>query len=462
VLFPSYIFIFLFAPVSIGVYWMLRGQRRRLIWLTLASYFFYGYWDWRFCFLILFSTLVDFFAGRAMGATDDPRRRKWLLVISLVCNLGLLGFFKYFGFFTGSINAFLGWFGHPPAFPGWKIILPVGISFYTFQSMSYTIDVYKRDVEPTKDVWEFLTFVALFPQLVAGPIVRYREICRTLRNLPLKLEPSNLNLGLFFFCFGLIKKVLIADRIAYYIDPLFADYIHLSSGEAWLMMLGYSMQIYFDFSGYSLMAVGLGHMMGFKFPQNFNSPYKATDIRDFWRRWHITLSTWLRDYLFYPVKGRAHFYFAVAVTFFLGGLWHGAGWTFVIWGALHAVWVTSHHLFKKYQWIPRNPLFGRIATFLFVTLAWVFFRPPTFDASFEICRRLFSFRSILGPVNIPDEFLVILAVTMAWAMFAPNAYELVYRRLTAPKLWWAIALGILTGICLLTLSESGPFLYYQF
>jgi alginate O-acetyltransferase complex protein AlgI len=462
VLFPSYIFIFLFGPIAIGVYWALRRQRHRHVWLTLASYFFYGYWDWRFCFLILLSTLVDFFVGRAIGRRSSKRARKYLLVVSLLSNLGLLGFFKYYGFLSGSINALVGWFGHPAPLPGWQIILPVGISFYTFQSMSYTIDVYRRQVEPTNDVWEFTTYVSLFSQLVAGPIVRYREICHALRKLPLKLGAENLNLGLFFFSFGLIKKVLVADRIAYYIDPLFADYINLSPGEAWLAILGYALQLYFDFSGYSLMAIGLGHLMGFRFPQNFNSPYKALNIGDFWRRWHISLSTWLRDYLFFPVATSGRLYFALFVTMLLGGLWHGAGWTFIIWGAIHGTWLACHHLFKKAKWVPRNRIWARFATFTFATFAWVFFRPPTLKVSLAMIGRMFDIGDLLQPVYIADEFLFITLAALLWAMFAPNAYELVYVRKVPPKKWWAIVLGLLTGICILILSESGPFLYYQF
>ncbi len=434
----------------------------RLIWLTAASYFFYGYWDWRFSFLLLFITVVNYFVGKALGKTESKPHRKLLLIISLVSNLGLLGFFKYFGFLTDSINDLIGWFGHPAVFPGWHIILPIGISFYTFQSLSYTIDVYWRKVEPTDSLIELMAFVSLFPQLVAGPIVRYSEICKTLRNLPTKLKIENINMGLFFFLFGLVQKVLVADRIAYYIDPLFSDYIHLSPGEAWIAILGYGLQIYFDFSGYSLMAIGLGHMMGFKFPQNFNSPYQAISIGDFWHRWHISLSSWLRDYLFFPVAGRTGPYFALVITMLLGGLWHGAGWTFVIWGAIHGFFLVGHHLFHKAKWVPRNRGWSRFATFFVATFAWVFFRPTSFEMSATMIKEMFNIGSFLKPVNVPTVSLFLILAAFLWTQLTPDPYELVYKRKTKPKLWWMILLAFFGGVCLLLLSETGPFLYYQF
>jgi len=238
-----------------------------------------------------------------MARSENPAHRRAWLVISLCPNLGIPGFFKYYMLLAATANGVSGWLGGGNALPGWHIVLPIGISFFTFQSMSYTIDICRRQIEPTRDVVEFAAFVSLFPQLIAGPIVRYREICDTLRSLPRRYTSEDLNLGLFYFASGLIKKVLIADRIAFFIDPLLADYRNIAPIEAWLSMIGYSLQLCFDFSGYSLMAIGLGYLLGFRFPHNFNSPYQAVSISDFWRRWHMTLSRWLRDYLYVPLGG---------------------------------------------------------------------------------------------------------------------------------------------------------------
>ena len=462
-LFPSYIFIFLFGPIAITVYWLIRRQHYRHIWLTGASYVFYGYWDWRFCFAMLATTLVDFFIGKALGRTQSKSRRKLLLVGTLVSNLGMLAVFKYYGFFAGNIDALFGWFGRPAPLPGWQIVLPVGMSFYVFHSLSYTIDIYRGLVDPTDDLFEFTTFVSLFSQLVAGPIIRYKQIYMSLRNLPTKLLPENLNLGFYFFAFGMAKKVLIADRIAYYINPMFSDYVRLSPGEAWLAILGYALQLYFDFSGYSLMAIGLGQLMGLRIPQNFNSPYQALDIGDFWRRWHISLSTWLRDYLFFPVAaGKSKPYAALMITMLLGGLWHGAGWTFVIWGGMHGLWLTFHHLFKKAKWVPRNHTWARCGTFALVVFSWVFFRPASIGMSATMIREMFDLPRFLSPVNVRIEFLLLVMGALVWSLFAPNAWELVYVRKSKPRLWWAIILGFLFGVCILILSETAPFLYYQF
>ena len=454
--------MFVFAPIAIGGFWILRGDRMRRLWLTAMSYIFYGYWDWRFSSLLLVSTVVDYIAGLMMGSTDKPAARKGWLIVSLCTNLGLLAFFKYYMLLAATANNVSGWLGGGSIIPGWQIVLPIGISFFTFQSMSYTIDIYRRKVTPTRDFIEFAAFVSLFPQLIAGPIVRYREICDTLRALPQKFTSENLTLGLYFFSFGLIKKVLIADRIAWFIDPLFADYHNLVPLEAWFAIIGYSLQLYFDFSGYSLMAIGLGHLLGFRFPQNFDSPYRAISISDFWRRWHMTLSRWLRDYLYIPLGGRDNRVVALAVTMLLGGLWHGAAWTFMVWGAYHAVLLELHHHMKRFRWVPRNVIWARIGTFLLVTIGWVFFRPPTWEASMTILRKMFDIPGLMHIPPVQSGFALILLIALLWAMLAPNAYELMREGRVSPRPVWAAGLGILTGVCILLLSETGPFLYFQF
>jgi len=259
-----------------------------------------------------------------------------------------------------------------------------------------------------------------------------------------------------------VKKVLVADRLAYYIDPMFASYQGLAPVEAWLAIIGYSFQLYFDFSGYSLMAIGLGHLLGFKFPQNFNSPYKAVSASDFWRRWHISLSTWLRDYLYIPLGGRNNRAVALAVTMLLGGLWHGAAWTFMLWGAYHAVALELHHHLKKVRWIPRNLVWAQIGTFLMSTIGWVFFRPTTFEASLSILKKMFDIPGLFTSVTVQPVLIGLIIIAGLWAMLAPNGVELIRERRIELTPAWGISLGILTAVCVLLSRESGPFLYFQF
>lgn len=466
-LFPTLKFIFLFAPIAIIGVWLIKGDKWRRLWLLCVSYFFYGFWEWekfhgQLLLLLVFISLINWFCALKIKAAPDPKSKKTWLVVSLIGSLGLLGYFKYFMLLVNTVNSIAERYGSGDPVLGISIILPIGISFFTFQAMSYTIDVYRGNVEPTDDVIEFSAYVALFPQLIAGPIVRYVWIRETLRNLHKKLTTEYLNLGLFYFTIGLIKKVLIADRIAVYIDPMFASYDTLAPVEAWLAMIGYSLQLYFDFAGYSLMAIGLGYLLGFEFPQNFNSPYRAVSISDFWRRWHITLSTWLRDYLYIPLGGRENRAIALAVTMLLGGLWHGVAWTFVVWGAFHAVLLELHHRLKGISWLPKNKVYAQIGTFLLVTIGWVFFRPPTFTASWSILTKMFNIPGLFAGVAVQPGLVALIVIAGAWALIAPNAVELVRTGQMKPSPVWAISLGILGAICILLCSESGPFLYFQF
>jgi len=475
--------------VTITVFWLIKNDKLRRLWLTLASYVFYGYWGWednfvgvRFASLLLISTTINYFSGRLLAASGDAARRKTILIISMILNLSMIGFFKYWMLITDGINWLAGKLGIGSIeleggmngiLPVWNIVLPIGISFFTFQAMSYTIDVYKKKVEPTSDFIEFAAYVSLFPQLIAGPIVRYIEVREILRNLPKKLSTENLNLGLFYFSIGLIKKVLIADRIAAFIDPMFRDYAQLAPLEVWVAMLGYACQILFDFGGYSLMAIGLGHLMGFVFPWNFNSPYKAVSISDFWRRWHMTLSRWLRDYLYIPLGGRDNRGVALALTMFLGGLWHGADWTFVVWGIYHAVALELHHHLKRFAWIPKNIVWARLGTFFVVLIGWVFFvtgtdkfrggdYPPAINMSVDLLKKMFDIPNLFKPVAIEPVLIFLVVLGIIWAMLLPNAVEIVREKKLEPKTWWAVVLGILTAVCVLLLSNAGPFLYFQF
>ena len=459
-LFNSYVFLLAFLPIVLLGWWTLRGDRQRLLFLTLASYVFYGWWDWRFVPLMIASTTVDYVAGaRIAASTDALRRRRWLAA-SLSFNLLILGFFKYYGFFAASLDRALKQTGSPTLLPVLEVVLPVGISFYTFNSMSYTIDVYRRIVTPARSLLHFSAFVAMFPHLVAGPIVRYSDLDHQLSALERRLTDSDRVLGAYFFVVGLAKKVLIADRLALVVAAFFGAPDQTGALHAWLGVLAYTFQLYFDFSGYSEMAVGLAYMLGFQFPQNFNSPYKATNISDFWRRWHISLSTWLRDYLFIPLGGSRGTTLRtarnLAITMILGGLWHGANWTFVVWGLYHGILLAAHQLLRARGWTPRYLTVNRALTFGFVVVGWVFFRAPTISESFRILGRMAGSSGLGDPV--PAGSLAVVAVAALVAFLAPNPWE----RTVRPSARLAVGLGTVTAACILLLDRPAPFLYFQF
>ena len=324
-LFNSIPFLFLFLPAAYLGFWQLKKKNHRFAWLTLTGYIFYGMWNYKFCALMALSTLVSYLAGLGLLRWQEPRIRKLCLVAPITIDLLLLGFFKYFNFVLDTFTQLSVWLHAPVHVRALDIVLPVGISFYTFHTISYIVDSYRRVVVPTKNIFEFSCYVSLFSQLVAGPIVRFRQIEADLENLGRADRKRWLDRGWSFFAIGLMKKVLIADTIAAIINPALKEYGQLSTCGAWLCVLGYTYQLYFDFSGYSDMAVGLGYLFGIRLPQNFNSPYKAASISELWRRWHISLSTCLRDYLYIPLGGnrvrgwRPHR--NVMITMVLGGLW---------------------------------------------------------------------------------------------------------------------------------------------
>jgi alginate O-acetyltransferase complex protein AlgI len=329
---------FLFFALTFGVHWALRGERARKIWLLVTSYVFYGYWDYRFVGLIVLCTLFDFAVGLLLARTEGARPRRALIAASLCMNLGLLGFFKYYGFFVSSAVDLLTSLGFHASVPVLKVLLPAGISFFTFQTMSYTIDVYRRQLEPQRNLLDFAVFVAFFPQLVSGPIVRATQFLPQL-TVPRVLANVNVRRALVLFAVGYFKKACVADHIAAAIDPVFAHPSQFDGVSRALSALLYSIQIYCDFSGYTDMALGAAALLGYELAVNFDAPYFSTSVREFWQRWHISLSTWLRDYLYIPLGGNRGGPYRAArnlmLTMLLGGLWHGANWTFILWGFLH-------------------------------------------------------------------------------------------------------------------------------
>ncbi len=479
-IFPSYEFLLVFLPVVLCFWLSKLPLSLRLAMLTVASYIFYGWHDWRFTGLIAASTLVDYWCGREIGATGEHARRRFFLLASVVTNLAFLGFFKYYDFFAESLHASLSALGVDASLHTLGIVLPIGISFYTFQSMSYTIDIYRSRARPAPDFLHFAAYVSLFPQLVAGPIVRYEAMADQLHELEgRRVSSVEFSHGVWFFVLGLAKKMLIADNVAPLADRLFDGTGVVETGFAWLGSLAYTVQLYFDFSGYSDMAVGLGLMLGFRFPVNFDSPYKSVNISDFWNRWHITLSHFLRDYLFIPLGGsRGTLALTVRnllITMFLGGLWHGAQWTYVVWGLFHGALLTGHAAFRTLAvTLPR--LLAIPLTFFAVHLGWVLFRAPTFERAGEIYRGLFgksgtedlfartlesqTFGNLPAFVDVAGgpELFPFLVLGLLIAFFAPNTHEI--RRSLHPA--WAVVLALLTMTCVILLGKETPFIYFQF
>lgn len=465
-LFNSYIFVLAFLPIVLLVWWSpFLSTRLRLISLVAASYTFYGWWDYRFVLLLFVSTIIDFKCGQQIHKSLLPKRRLFWLIMSLISNLGILGFFKYSGFFARSMNALTDWIAGGGAIPVPEIILPAGISFYTFQTMSFSIDVYRKQARPTESFWHFAAYVSMFPQLIAGPIVRYTEIESQLRAIPEKIDHNQFSRGIYFFVVGMVQKVLFADLIAAAFEPLLENYQSLALAGSWFCMLGYSCQLYFDFAGYSNMAVGLGLMLGFTFPQNFDSPYQATSISDFWRRWHITLSNWLRDYLFIPLGGSREGHFRtlrnLVIVMFLGGLWHGANWTFVIWGLYHGSLLAIYFALRSWKQIKIPSLLGQMFTFLLVLIGWVIFR----STDLTMCGNLFaSMAGLHGVYGPPDhwaairESLPLLVALLLVVFFVPNAWKWNFR----PQWQMALVLSSLLVLCVLRFSTESPFLYFQF
>ncbi|MBL8769685.1 MAG: MBOAT family protein [Planctomycetes bacterium] len=477
-IFASQIFLFWFLPLVLVTYFIVPKSMRSLH-LTLASLVFYGWWRIDFTALMLFSTVLDFVIGGVIGragqrlaalppgspeAIQLARRRKLVLTLSICANLGLLGYFKYMNFGVDSLNAILTTMGFPGV--SWpKVILPVGISFYTFQTMSYTIDVYRGEAPPVRNIVDFSCFVTLFPQLVAGPIVRYQTLAEQLRERTHTWD--KFALGASLFQIGFAKKILLADTVSRIADASFALQTP-STMEAWLGSVAYAFQIYFDFSGYSDMAIGLGLMFGFEFPVNFDSPYKSRSVTEFWRRWHISLSTWLRDYLYIPLGGNRgsekRTYFNLLITMLLGGLWHGAAWTYVAWGAYQGVLLAFERFTNRRPLYWRTPVVVQVALTFVITLGgWVFFRATDIGQAGRFLAAMVGFgEGDAGSRRFAVDDLQWLALGacafIAWVL--PNSNQVARER--TPWIVFGAALAFPLAICHLYFQRYSPFLYFQF
>ncbi len=442
-----------------AVYAVLPLRGKNLL-LTLASYLFYGWWRPDFVFLMLFSTVVDFYCARRMGAVGESRKRKPWLWLSMLTNLGLLAYFKYANLLVESVEVLSG-----AAFEWEAVILPVGISFYTFQSMSYTIDVYRGRVQPVRSFLDLACYVSMFPQLVAGPIVRYADIAEQLTRRSHSL--LNVSSGVFMFMIGFTKKMLVADHVAPIVDRVF-DMGRPGFIEAWTGVSAYAAQIYFDFSAYSDMAIGLGLMLGFTFPRNFDSPYKSQSITEFWRRWHVSLSSWLRDYLYIPLGGsrlgELRTYINLSATMLLGGLWHGASWTFLLWGAYQGAFLVVERLFGKRPVYSGLPAPLRVAcTFVIVLGGWAIFRAESMTELASIYSGMFGVHGIgtwASFARVEVLAFYVLAIGLVIAFFGPQSWDMVHS--FRPLQMCCVAILFALAVCHLAAGSYSPFIYFQF
>jgi len=459
VLFNSQFFIVVFLPTVLALYYALAANRAaRQVVVVLASLGFYGWWDVRFVPLLMALTLANWLFARWFGRARLP----WIPVLGVVLNLGVLGLFKYADFLRGTVFDSVGAPWQP-----WHLILPLGISFFVFQKISYLIDLRRGD-RHLYGFLDFCMFVSFFPQLVAGPLVRHNEIIDQFRQDP--RSPAmweNLSRGFVLFIVGVGKKVLLADTLALLVDPLFAKALGtpLSLAEAWAAAGGYTLQIYFDFAGYSDMAIGLGLMFGLRLPINFDAPYKAVSVRDFWRRWHMTLSRFLRDYLYIPLGGSrcgpVRQAVNVVATMLLGGLWHGAAWTFVVWGGLHGLALAVNHVWEQRGLRLPAPV-AWMLTMLFVMACWVLFRAPDFATAGHVLASMAGVSGI-GRVALDTDTIRALTVGALLAVVGPTGYAVAMNRLR-PMTWFAVPAGIGLAYLILLIGGRLPnvFIYFQF
>ena len=495
-LFNSYEFIFVFLPITLILFFLIGAKGHHKIamtWLVSASLFFYGWWNPAYLGLIMASMLFNYALG--VGLCSGTRAQKKAILISgIIVNLSVIGYFKYANFFVDNLNSALESSIHLEL-----IILPLAISFFTFQQITYLVDAYKGETKEY-DFLQYCLFVTFFPQLIAGPIVHHKEMMPQFSKESIYLlKYNNLAAGGTIFLLGLFKKVVIADSFALYATPVFEL---AEAGEsltffvAWGGALSYTFQLYFDFSGYSDMAIGLARMFGIKLPLNFNSPYKAVNIIDFWRRWHMTLSRFLRDYVYIPLggnkKGKSRRYINLMITMLLGGLWHGAGWTFVAWGALHGFYLMINHGWRAFRKKLGVDLSNRTAlgdmlsiviTFLAVVVSWVFFRAESFSAGMNIIMAMSDISSATGinSSNVAKLHILLIFVAIFIVWFMPNTQTLVFKSNEkllksryqwmsfinnklqwTPSISWGVIIGMMFTLTLIILERKSEFLYFQF
>lgn len=472
-LFNSVDFAF-FLPIFFILYWSVGGKNTKLqnLIIVLFSYLFYSWWDYRFLSLIIFSTSVDYLVGLKLSSVSNKSEKNLYFLFSIIVNIGFLGFFKYYNFFIDSFTDTFRFFGYQFGDYSLKIILPVGISFYTFQTLSYTIDIYRNKILPTKDFVAFSAFVCFFPQLVAGPIERATNMLPQFLNKR-TFNYKNAITGFSLMTYGFFKKVVIADRLAIYVNSVFENIATANTISLIIGIIFFSFQIYADFSGYSLIARGISKLLGFDLMINFNIPYIAENISDFWRRWHISLSTWFRDYLYIPLGGNRvstiRNYFNLMIVFLVSGLWHGANWTFVIWGGLHGIYQILYVSYSKinFRLLKENNFskyFNILIVYLLVTFAWIFFRSNNIEHAFEYINKMFEFNfsfnlNIIsagkGPLNLLVSIFAIVLLYVTYLL--PK--QLNFKNASSHTLFNILLIFI---IFILGVDGETDFIYFQF
>ncbi|MBK8369088.1 MAG: MBOAT family protein [Bacteroidetes bacterium] len=469
--FSSIVFLLYFLPCFMLVYFVTPQKFKNGV-ILIGSIFFYAWGAPKFIFVILFTTFLDFHLVTWMDKSIKENRRRLLLIVSVSINLGLLFYFKYSNFFIENVNAALSVFGDKQI--QWtKLILPIGISFYTFETITYVVDVYRRTHKPLSKFWDYQLYIILFPKLIAGPIIRYHDLADQIKERK-NLVDDKLT-GFYRFALGLGKKVLIANHMGLVADEIFGrNYLELDTMSAWVGSLAYTFQIYFDFSGYSDMAIGLGKMMGFKFPENFNNPYISQSITEFWRRWHMTLGSWMKNYLYIPLGGNKvtskRLYFNLWLVFLASGLWHGASWSFVFWGAFHGFFLIFERAFfgKVLEKIGMLP--SILFTFLIVNFGWVFFRIEKIGDAFIYIKRMFVFE-FNTTITFSTEFKTYLVIAILFSFFAISKYtqkiqDAIYfnnynnfKHLSVASISLIL---LLLSISSITSSGFNPFIYFRF
>tara|TARA_R110001583_G_scaffold58230_1_gene173832 strand:- start:987 stop:2417 length:1431 start_codon:yes stop_codon:yes gene_type:complete len=468
---------FIFLPIVFILYWFVFNKKLNTqnILLLIASYVFYGWWDWRFLSLILFSSLIDFYIGLQIAKTEQQKLKKSWLILSMLVNLGFLGVFKYYNFFTNSLFEVFSKIGYEIDVLTLDVILPVGISFYTFQTMSYTIDVYRNKIKPTNDPIAFFAFVSFFPQLVAGPIERATNLLPQFyksRAFDYKKAVD----GLRQILWGLFKKVVVADNCAKVVNLVYNNPGEYNASSLWVAAIFFAFQIYGDFSGYSDIAIGTSRLFGFNLKQNFAFPYFSRDIAEFWRRWHISLSTWFRDYVYIPLGGsKGSTWFRIRNTliiFVVSGFWHGANWTFIIWGAINAIYFLPLLLLKRNRihtnvvaensFMPNlKEVFQMGFTFFITTIAWVFFRAKSIGDAISYLKRLFSENALHFPsIDLKPIAFICFMMIVEW-LNRRNSHGLVLDKIKITPIRWAIYFLI---VCLILFfaAPAQQFIYFQF
>lgn len=471
--FSSIVFLLYFLPLFFIVYYVADKRYKNII-ILIFSILFYSWGAPKFIFVILGTTLIDFHLVKWMSSVDDKLKRRLLLTLSVSINLGLLVYFKYSNFFIENVNSALSVFGGGQI--TWtKLLLPIGISFYTFETITYVVDVYRKVHKPLKNFWDYQLYIILFPKLIAGPIIRYHDLADQITDRSHNDTVDNRLIGFYRFIIGLSKKVLIANQMGLQADTIFALNFHqIDTYTAWIGILAYTFQIYFDFSGYSDMAIGLGKMMGFKFPENFDNPYVARSITEFWRRWHMTLGSWMRNYLYIPLGGnkvaKYRLYLNLWLVFLASGLWHGASWSFVLWGAYHGLFLVLERgfLLKVYEKIGKLP--SVIITFFIVIIGWVFFRVEVIADAFLYIRRLFAF-DFNSDLTFSNEFYSFLGLAVFFAFFTylkigAKIQNAVYFNEYSNKKHLILSVLIVALLILsvgsITSFGFNPFIYFRF